>query len=90
MIYNHYIPFTYSTIFLAHHLFLAPTRLKKCKIPSVRSSEVIVRFMDYKGFKVCCKGQEQSRRVKKGQEVSRRVKKCQEGSRRFKNVQEGS
>ena len=65
-------------------IFLAPTELKKCKLPSVR---VIVRFMCYKGFKGCCKGQEQSRGAKKGQEGPRRIQKVQEDSRRFKKVQ---
>ena len=58
---------------------------------SMRSSvRVIVRFMCYKGFKGCCKRQEQSRGAKKGPVGSKRFKNVQEWSRRFKKVQEGS
>ena len=39
-----------------------------------RSSVVIVRFMCYKGFKGCCKRQEQSRGAKKGPVGSIRFK----------------
>ena len=50
-------------------LFLAPMELKKCKLPFVRPFvRAIVQFMCYKGFKGCCKGQEQSRGAKKGPE----------------------
>ena len=56
----------------------------------VRPFGVIVWFMCYKGFKGCCKGQEQSRGAKKGPVGSIRFDKVQKGSRRFKKVQEGS
>ena len=56
---------------------------------SVRLFVVIVRFMFYKGFKGCCKGQAQSREAKKGPVGSIRFLKVQEGSRRFKMVQAG-
>ena len=53
---------------------------------SVRPFVVIVQFMCYKGFRGCCKSQEQLRWAKKDPKGSR-FKKGQEGSRRFKKVQ---